>query len=121
MSNTEQVRYSREELEEFEVIIDKKLEQSRMELEHIKDSLSKIDDTSQRGNFEDGVESHEKEHLMQLAARTQKFISDLERAKFRIKNGTYGICIETGNLIPKDRLRAVPHTQQCIEVKLKKR
>jgi RNA polymerase-binding transcription factor DksA len=121
MEKKEQVRYSREDLDEFEVLIDQKLEQSRKELEHIKDSLSRIDETSQRGNFEDGVESHEKEHLMQLAARTQKFISDLERAKFRIKNGTYGICVETGNLIPKERLRAVPHTQQCIEVKLKRK
>lgn len=120
MEKKDQLRYSKEDLDEFERIIDQKLEQSRKELEHIRESLARFDESSQRGNFEDGVESHEKEQLMQLAARSQKFNSDLERARFRIKNGTYGVCIETGNLIPKDRLRAVPHTQQCIEAKLRK-
>ena len=59
------------------------------------------------------------ENLSQLAARQQKFIIQLENAKARIKNGTYGICIDTGKLIPKERLRAVPHTMHSIEDKLK--
>jgi RNA polymerase-binding transcription factor DksA len=58
--------------------------------------------------------------LSQSAARLQKFAIQLENALIRIKNGTYGICVDTGKLIPKERLRAVPHTQQTIEAKLRR-
>ena len=69
--------------------------------------------------LEDGADTLEKESLNQLAARQQKFIIQLENAKARIKNRTYGICIDTGKLISKERLRAVPHTRHSIEAKLK--
>ena len=62
----------------------------------------------------------EKESLSQLAARQQKFINSLESALIRIKNGTYGICVDTGKLISKERLRDVPHTMHSIEAKLAK-
>lgn len=68
--------------------------------------------------LEDGADVREKEQLSQSAARLQKFATQLEAALIRIKNGTYGICKDTGKLIPKERLRAVPHTQQTIEAKL---
>ena len=69
--------------------------------------------------LEDGADVREKEQLSQSASRLQKFASQLEAALIRIKNGTYGICRDSGKLIPKERLRAVPHTQQTIESKLK--
>ena len=52
-----------------------------------------------------------------MAARSQKFIQGLEAALVRINNKTYGICRETGKLIPKERLRAVPHATLSIEAK----
>jgi RNA polymerase-binding transcription factor DksA len=69
--------------------------------------------------MEDGADISEKEQLSQSAGRLQKFAQQLEAALIRIKNGTYGICRDSGKLIPKERLRAVPHTQQTIEAKLK--
>jgi len=69
-------------------------------------------------NFtEYGNESREKEQTEILMARQQKFIVSLENALVRIKNGTYGICRVTGKLIPKERLRVVPHTTTSIEAK----
>jgi RNA polymerase-binding transcription factor DksA len=59
--------------------------------------------------------------MNQLAARQQKFVINLENALIRIKNGTYGICVDTGKLISKERLRAVPHTMQSIEAKMAKK
>ena len=118
-------RYSEDELREFESIIDQKLASAREELDTIKNSLSRIYDNgtdNTAGNnklLEDGADTLEKESLSQLAARQQKFIGQLENAKARIKNGTYGICIDSGKLISKERLRAVPHTRHSIEAKLK--
>ncbi|RRA98835.1 TraR/DksA family transcriptional regulator [Larkinella rosea] len=126
MVQEDKKRYSEEELKEFEVLISQKLEASRNELNYIKETLSKRNDSGTDNTsgtsklLEDGADTSERENFSQLAARQQKFIQQLEAALVRIKNGTYGICIDTGKLIPKERLRAVPHTQQTIEAKLKR-
>ena len=117
------LRYSENDLKEFDEIIQEKLDASRKELEYYKGTLHKRNDsgteTTSGGhrNLEDGSESAEKENLSVMAVRLQKFIQQLEFAKIRIKNGTYGVCIDSGELIPKDRLKAVPHTQHTIEAK----
>jgi len=127
MGKDEKLRYSDTELQEFEDLINEKLEKARAQLNYIKDSLSRKNDSgtdNTAGNtkvLEDGADTAEKENLSQLAARQQKFISSLENALVRIKNGTYGVCIDTGKLIQKERLKAVPHTMHSIEAKLAKR
>jgi RNA polymerase-binding transcription factor DksA len=127
MSQEEKNRYNEEELKEFEALILDKLQKSKEELSYIKDSLSRSSqsgtDTTQGAlkTLEDGADTMEKESLSQQAARQQKFITNLENALIRIKNHTYGICVDTGKLISKERLRAVPHTMQSIEAKLNPR
>jgi len=125
MENTEKTRYSDAELQEFKEIILEKLRVAREELASLAKSLSSpnsngTDDTA--GTFktlEDGSATLEKEQINQLAARQKKFIDNLEAALVRIENKTYGICRETGKLIQKERLRAVPHTTLSMEAKLK--
>jgi len=126
MAKAAKNRYSDKELKEFEAIIQDKLDKAKNELNYIKESLSKNSDDygpdSDSYNvrvLEDGADTAEKENLSQLAARQQKFIAQLENAQIRIKNGTYGICVDTGKLIQKARLKAVPHTLHSIEAKLK--
>jgi RNA polymerase-binding transcription factor DksA len=127
MENEEKQRYSAEELKEFEQIILEKLEDSKSELNYLRETLSKKNDSGTdktSGNskvMEDGAETAEKENMNQLAVRLQKFIGSLEKALMRINNGTYGVCVESGKLISKERLRLVPHTQHSIEAKLKQR
>jgi RNA polymerase-binding protein DksA len=123
----ERVRYSDEELKEFEELINAKLEAARKEFAYMKETITRKNDsgidgtTSSSKVLEDGADTAEKENLTQLVARQQKFISNLEMALIRIKNGTYGICVDTGKLIPKERLRAVPHTMHSIEAKMAKK
>lgn len=117
-------RYSDKELEEFREIILKKIEDAKKELNNLTQQITNAnehgtDDTA--GSFkmlEDGSESLAKEEAGQLASRQKKFIEQLENALVRIENKTYGICQVTGKLIPKERLRAVPHTTKSIEAKL---
>ncbi len=124
MGNEEKQGYSNSELKEFEELIYQKLEKAKKELNNLKAILSKDDDSGTDATsayakiLEDGADTAEKESMSQLAARQQKFINNLENALIRIKNGTYGVCVDTGKLIPKERLRAVPHTMHCIEAKL---
>jgi len=124
MAKDERTRYSDEELKEFEQLILEKMEKAQKELNILKQSLNRshdsgIGDTTNTSKvLEDGAETSQKESLNELAARQQKFINNLSNALVRIKNGTYGICKVTGKLIPKERLRAVPHTMLSIEAKL---
>ncbi|TXE14188.1 TraR/DksA family transcriptional regulator [Algoriphagus aquimarinus] len=127
MSKEEKTAYSQDELKEFEVIIRKKLDSAKEELLSLKESLSKKNDSgtdftaSTSKLLEDGADTLERESQNQLAARQQKFIYNLENAIIRIKNGTYGVCVDTGKLISKERLMAVPHTMHSIEAKLSKK
>lgn len=127
MSQEEKTAYSQEELKEFEEIILQKLAVAKEELSSLKESLSKKNDSGTDNTastsklLEDGADTLERESLSQLAARQQKFIINLENALIRIKNGTYGVCVDTGKLIAKDRLKAVPHTMHSIEAKLAKK
>lgn len=117
------LRYSDEELEEFRQLIEGKLEVTRRDYKVLMDQLTHkddngVDDTSPTYHaLEEGSEVLSKETLMNMAARAQKFILGLEAALTRINNKTYGICRETGKLIPKERLRAVPHATLSIEAK----
>jgi RNA polymerase-binding transcription factor DksA len=121
----EKTRYSETDLQEFKTLLLDKLRSAKEELNSLATSLSSpnangTDDTA--GTYktlEDGSATLEKEQINQLAARQKKFIDQLEAALVRIENKTYGICRETGKLIPKERLRAVPHTTLTMEAKLK--
>lgn len=120
----EKTRYSDSELQEFRDLINKKLTSAREELASLQEEISNtndhgIEDTNNAyKTLEDGSATHSKENLSQLAARQRKFIDNLEAALIRIENKTYGICKVTGKLIPKERLRAVPHTTMSVEAKM---
>ena len=115
-------RYSGQELEEFRLLITARIEVARTELQYQQQQLKGKEDIGAddtRFNLEDGTTAMELEQLGQLAARQIKFINNLENALIRIKNKTYGVCRETGKLIDKARLRAVPHATLSMEAKNK--
>jgi len=119
----EKTRYSDEELQEFKDLILKKLEKAQKDYELYKNSITHNDgndtmDTSPTIKvLEEGAATLSKEEAGRLAQRQLKFIQHLQAALVRIENKTYGICRETGKLISKERLRAVPHATLCIDAK----
>lgn len=108
-------RYSDEELQEFRQIINEKLEVARKSYNEMMRQLMNADSNSDSDTaptykiLEEGTDAMEKEQLISMAQRQQKFIQGLEAALVRIENKTYGIDRLTGELIPKERLRVVPH------------
>jgi len=115
------VRYSDEELEEFRQIILTKIAEAKKNLEFYVDacgtSNEELDTSPTFKYLEEGSQVLAKEENAQQAARLEKFISNLEAALGRIENKTYGICRATGKLIPKERLRCVPHATLSVEAK----
>ncbi|HYX07985.1 MAG TPA: TraR/DksA C4-type zinc finger protein [Bacteroidales bacterium] len=119
----EKTRYSDQELEEFKQLILEKLEKARKDYELLKSAITQSEsndtqDTSPTFKvLEEGASTLSKEESGKLAQRQLKFIQHLQGALVRIENKTYGICRETGKLISKDRLRAVPHATLSIDAK----
>ncbi len=119
----EKTRYSDAELEEFREVINKKLAKALKDYESLKSSIMNNDgndvtDTSPTFKvLEEGANTLSKEESGRLAERQMKFIQHLQAALVRIENKTYGICRETGKLIPKERLMAVPHATLSVEAK----
>ncbi len=119
----EKTRYTDEELEEFRAIILEKLELAQRDYDNLKGSLSNRDNNTDNDTdptykiLEEGANTLSKDETMLLAQRQMKFIQSLQAALVRIENKTYGICRETGKLIPAGRLRAVPHATLSIEAK----
>ena len=120
----EKTHYSDEELEEFREIINEKLALAKRDYDQMMRVLTNqdsndVDDTSPTYKaLEEGSSAQSKEDLISMASRQQKFIQGLKAALVRIENKTYGIDRITGKLIPKERLRAVPHATLSVESKL---
>lgn len=126
-STEERTRYSAEELEEFRQIILGKLEKANADLALLVEAYSNHSDADTNDTsptfkvLEEGQQVLSKEENSRMADRQRRFINNLEAALVRIENGTYGICRETGKLISKERLRAVPHATLSIEAKNKQK
>ena len=126
MKNTmeTQIRYSDEELNEFRQIILEKLEAAKIDLKMLTDAYAvgneqdTLDTSPTFKILEEGNQVMSKEENSRMAARQQKFITNLENALIRIENKSYGICRETGQLIPKERLKSVPHATLSMEAKM---
>lgn len=122
----EKLRYSDEELQEFKAIIEEKLDKAMREFENLRAVVMNNDgngvqDTSPTFKIlEEGAGTRDKEEAARMAERQRKFIQHLQAALVRIENKTYGVCRVTGQLIPKDRLRAVPHATTTVEAKEKR-
>lgn len=119
----EKLRYSDAELQEFKVLILEKLEKAQRDYEMLKSNIMNANDTADTSPtfkvLEEGANTLGKESAAQLANRQLLFINKLKAALVRIENKTYGICRETGKLIPKERLRVVPHATLSIDAKNK--
>lgn len=117
------LKYSKEDLQEFREIIEKKIARAEEDLLLLKeayknDSDNGTDDTSPSfKSFDEGSDVMNKEANVQLAIRQEKFIRDLKNALIRIENKTYGVCRVTGKLISPERLKLVPHATLSIEAK----
>lgn len=118
-AETEKTHYNKAELEEFREIINRKLDESRKELKRLQESLQESNEmgSDSYNMTEFGSETLDKEQTEMFMAREAKFIRNLEKALIRIENGSYGRCRITGQLIPKNRLKIVPHTMLSLEGK----
>ena len=121
VNTSEKTRYSDEELAEFKELSLERLAQARKDLALLQENVANNESDDMAPTFkilEEGAAVLSKEENSALAVRQAKYIKNLENALIRIENKTYGICRVTGKLIPKERLRAVPHATLSVEAKM---
>jgi RNA polymerase-binding transcription factor DksA len=122
-ANDHKERYTDEELKEFKELILSKLDEAKADYDLLRSSLTLQDDHGTNDTsptfklLEDAADVLSKEETAQLAARQEKFIEHLQNALIRVENKSYGVCRITGKLIPKERLRSVPHATMTIDAK----
>ena len=63
-----------------------------------------------------GSDSYDRDFALNLLAKEQDSLNEIEQAISRCKRGVYGVCEMSGEKIPKERLEAIPfarYTVQC--------
>lgn len=115
-------RYSDEDLQMFEELIDQRIAKARSQMDFYKAQIAELgeNEDAKFKNLSESTTASDAERLYDMASRQRKLIQHLENAKLRIHNKVYGICRETGKLISKERLMAVPHATLSIEAKQRK-
>ena len=115
------VRYSDKELEEFRAIIEKKIDNVREDIEYLNEQIDDLNESSLDSRRADWVDDSslnaDKERISNMLERQQAFLENLNQALLRVDNKTYGVCIVTGKLIDKRRLKVVPHATKSVEAK----
>lgn len=116
-------KYCRPTLEKFRSVVNNKINMTQSALEELSfaiTSLSPNEACSSIKMYEDGGEVSEQDSLCRLADRQRQLLIKLERAIERINDGSYGVCLKTGELISEERLMLVPHTEYSVEAKIPK-
>lgn len=115
---TSVVRYNDADLALFKSVILKKIAKAKEEIDFYSEQIKNTSESqTEFASIDDGSSTSERENMNQIVVRMQKLISHLESALVRIENKSYGICRETGKLIPKERLLVVPHATLSVEGK----
>jgi len=125
MTVQEKQTYSKEDLEYFRRLLLQKREALVKSVDYLKESSLDTPLNEYSGNHstysyhmaDQGTDTQEREKAFFFAHREGRYLDHLERALERIADGSYGQCVECGQLISKTRLEAVPHARMCIECK----
>lgn len=64
-------------------------------------------------------DDYERDFSLGRASDEQKILYSIDEALKRIRDGSYGSCLQCGKSIPKKRLKALPYTDLCIDCQKK--
>ena len=117
--------WSKKELENFKSSILEKKEKALKDLAKIKERTDNLVDQSSANSIysshmaDAGSDHQEMENAYYMMQREDTFIKCLEKALTMIQDGTFGVCNQCDELIHKERLDEVPHSNKCVSCKEK--
>ncbi|MDQ6928299.1 MAG: TraR/DksA C4-type zinc finger protein [Actinomycetota bacterium] len=89
----------------------------RAEAEQLAEEMEPGDTQFDEESGEGGTLNVERERDLALSAQAWAAVDEIDRALAKIDSGTYGICEQCGQPIPKARLKAVPYATLCVACK----
>ncbi len=110
--NKEELKKTEERLIEEKKLIETNLKKFESELD-FGDDIDHME--------EEADEIEETVNFLSVKENQDKRLKQIETALERIKNGTYGICIECGGKIEKEVLAVDPESLLCKQCKVKQR
>tara|TARA_Y100001970_G_scaffold115519_1_gene143978 strand:+ start:669 stop:1052 length:384 start_codon:yes stop_codon:yes gene_type:complete len=117
-------KWTKAELKMFEENILKKIAEVNESIEGVRSTTTPTNSVfiqEKSEDFNEGTEAHEVEKNFLLMSRESDYLVNLQKALQRIKDGTYGICEISGELISKERLMEVPNATKSVFFKEKKK
>ncbi len=116
----EKTRYSELELAEFKTHIERKIVEGMKQLEYFSEQIAKAESPAAKAKgLNDSIAASAQ--FQSLAVRQDNHLHNLNDALLRVRNGDYGVCQESGKLISKERLLAVPHARMSVQAKKDKK
>jgi RNA polymerase-binding protein DksA len=118
----------KKELLDFKKLLLKKKEEVNAEIKHISEDTLKKSQKDASGDISGytyhmadvATDNYDREFSLGLASKDRKSLYELEDALKRIEDGTFGVCLDCGNLIAKTRLKVVPQARLCIKCQEKR-
>ena len=116
-------KWSKRDLESFKESIMQKKKKALDDLVDMKERTDNLIDQSSANSIysshmaDAGSDHQEMENAYYMMQREDSFIKYLDKALSMIKDKTFGICILCDELIPKERLLEVPHSNKCVGCK----
>ncbi|MFQ6033050.1 MAG: TraR/DksA family transcriptional regulator [Candidatus Zixiibacteriota bacterium] len=117
----------KKDLEKYEALLLEKRRELIEEMGFLK--RSSLDSTAKEASGElssysthmadQGTDADEREKAFMLHSKSGRLLYHIDEALRRIKDKTYGKCVECGEEISAARLEAVPHARLCIACKEK--
>src|SRR2546425_3706375 len=98
-------------------VYDHQAETLRAEAEQLAEEMEPGDIQFDEESGEGATMNVERERDLALSAQARAEIEEIDRALAKIDIGTYGLCEQCGQPIPRPRLKALPYAALCVSCK----
>ena len=123
LTRTKKRRLTTADMEHFKQMLLEKRREILRNVSEIEDEAlkkSRLDATGDLSSMpihmaDIGTDNYEQEFTLGLLESERQLLQEIDEALGRIADGTYGICMGTGQPITKARLRAKPWAKFCID------
>ena len=65
------------------------------------------------------TDMYDREFTLGLASNDRELLYEVDEALLRIKDGTFGTCVQCKKPVPATRLKAIPHARLCLKCQKK--
>jgi len=112
---TKAARMTKKEMEKYRRLLDDKKSSLSAEIAKTRSAEEETTEESTQDIADKAVSSYTREFLYSLTDGERNTLLHIDDALGRIDEGTYGLCLNCGQLMTEKRLNAVPWAPYCLD------